>query len=145
MVHTSWFPVAVGDKHASNAYLASVQSGQTTCTACHASRVDRSIESCQSCHGTLKSPKPPTSAHSMMPVGFEDENNSPGCKKCHADPTPVYRLINHPDPGYDHRGATCQECHQGMRVDKAYAIDFSKAACSCASSSCHDVGDKRCK
>jgi len=145
MDHTRWFPVAVGDKHASSAYLSTLRSGQTSCTACHASRVDRNQQYCQPCHASLKSPKPPGSAHSMMSESFEHENNTPGCKKCHSDPTPVYRLSNHPKPGYDHKEAVCQDCHRIMRLDKPYAIDFSKAACSCRDSSCHDGGDKYCR
>ena len=81
----------------------------------------------------------------MMSESFEHENNTPGCKKCHSDPTPVYRLSNHPKPGYDHKEAVCQDCHRIMRLDKPYAIDFSKAACSCRDSSCHDGGDKYCR
>lgn len=140
--HTRSFPVAVGDKHASSAYLATLGSGQTSCTACHASRADRTQVYCKSCHGSLKFPKQPRSAHSMMSYA---DGKLPDCVECHADPTPVYRLINHPKPGYDHKEALCDDCHQKMRLDKTYAIDFSKAACSCRNSRCHVRDDQYCR
>ena len=147
MDHTRLFPVAVGDKHATAAYLASMKTNDTTCTACHASRTDRTREFCASCHTALVTPAPPIPAHSKMQKSMDSTAyTSDGCKKCHADPTPVYRLSGHPDPGYDHKGATCQNCHQDMRSDKPYAIDFSKEACSCSSSKCHDSNtDKHCR
>lgn len=140
MDHTRFFPVAVGDRHASTAYLASVPAGQTRCTACHARRDDRTDELCQPCHSRLLTPAPPLVAHARMLRSLD--NTSPGCKKCHAEPTPVYRLRNHPSPGYGHEGATCQSCHQRRRLDKPYAIDFSRSACSCLGSGCHDHHDE---
>jgi hypothetical protein len=149
---TAAFPIAAGTAHAGIA-----------CSQCHGdlgTPRDPASFQCAGCHQSLAGF---TTAHTVSgygilvrvtgctggtPISSAFTPTSADCLRCHAD-SQVDRVASHPaeDSSFGkqaHARAGCVTCHQAMRTDKPFGIDFgqsgSRASATSSCAVCHAQG-----